>query len=86
LPSLPRCDPTQSNVITGVPIAINRASPRTGYWDDPVNRILPDEAQLEFVRFLDWDELAPRDFSVVEVQVADFLKHPKLAGRYALRR
>jgi hypothetical protein len=72
------------NAVTGVPIAINRASPRTGYWDDPVDRILPEEARMEFVQFFDWDELGPRDLKFVEVRIADFPKHPALAGRYAL--
>ncbi len=74
----------QPNTISGVPLAVNRASPPTGYWDDPVGRILPDDARLEFVRFFDWDELGPRDLQFVQVRIADFPKHPALTGRHAL--
>lgn len=74
----------QPNVSTDVPIDINRATPRTGYWDDPVNRIARGDARMNFVRFFDWDELGLRDFALVEVQVAEFPKYPALSGRYAL--
>jgi hypothetical protein len=71
-------------VETGVPIAINRASPPGPYWDHPVNRIAPGEARMRFVRFFDWDELGPRDFEYLQVRLAEFPAHRDLVGRYAL--
>jgi hypothetical protein len=68
----------------GVPIMINRASPRTGYWDDPVTRVAPGDACLQFVKFFDWDELGLRDFQYAEMVIAEFAAHAELAGRYAL--
>ena len=69
---------------TGVPIMINRASPRTGYWDDPVRQIAPGELRMQFVQLFDWDELGARDFQYVETLIVDFPAHPEVVGRYAL--
>ena len=66
------------------PILINRESPRTGYWDDPVRRIKAGEATLHFVRFFDWGELGIRDFQYIEARIAGFPTRPELEGRYAL--
>lgn len=69
---------------TGIPIMINRASPRTGYWDDPVRQIGPGDARMQFVRFFDWDQLGYRDLQYVETLMVDVSAHPELVGRYAL--
>ena len=69
---------------SGVPIMINRSTPRCGYWDDPVDRVRPSDVRLEFIRFFDFDELGPRDFKYLEVHVADFTGQPHLVGRRAL--
>lgn len=69
---------------SAIPIMINRASPRTGYWDDPVRQIASGEARMQFVRFFDWDELGYRDFQYVETLMVDVPAHPELVGRYAL--
>ncbi len=72
------------NAPLGVPIHVNRAAPRTGYWDHPPNRILPGEAELHFVRWFDFDQLDFRDFRYYEVQVATSSVHPEIVGRAAL--
>jgi hypothetical protein len=61
---------------SGVRIVINRSTPPVGYWDDPVDVVLPsDGARFTFVR---------RDFKYLEVQIEEFVKHPHLVGRRAL--
>ncbi|MBI5850619.1 MAG: hypothetical protein HZB39_06200 [Planctomycetes bacterium] len=69
---------------SGVPIMINRSTPRCGYWDDPVDRVCPSEVRLEFVNFFDFGELGRRDFRYVEVFICDFPSQPHLVGRRAL--
>ncbi len=69
---------------SGVPIMINRTTPRCGYWDDPVDRVRPSDVCLEFVRFFDWAELERRDFRYVQVHIAGFTGRPHLLGRRAL--
>ena len=71
-------------VATTIPIMINRGSPRTGYWDDPVREIAQRQARIQFVRFFDWDELGYRDFQYIESLIMGVAGHPELAGRYAL--
>ena len=68
----------------GTPILINRTSPRSGYWDDPVKTVKASDVDLRFVRFFDWDELGQRDFAYIEVVVQAFPQHPDLVGRAAL--
>jgi hypothetical protein len=74
----------QPSSSSGVPIMINRASARTGYWDDPVRQLTPDEATMHFVRFFDWDEVGQRDFKFIEASITSFPTQPQLVGRYAL--
>jgi len=70
---------------SGVRIMINRSSPPVGYWDDPVDIVLPsDGARFNFVTFFDWAELERRDFKYLEVEIREFAKHPHLVGRRAL--
>jgi hypothetical protein len=74
---IPRTEP-------GIPIMINRSTLRSGYWDDPVDRVGPSDVRLEFVNFFDFDELDRRDFTYVEVFIRDFPLQPQLIGRRAL--
>ena len=70
---------------SGLRIMINRSSPPVGYWDDPVDIVLPsDGAHFNFVTFFDWAELERRDFKYLEVEIREFTKHPHLVGRRAL--
>ena len=60
---------------------INRASPRTGYWDDPVRQVTPDEATMQFVRFFDGDEVGQRDFKFIEARITSFpTQHQLVVG------
>jgi hypothetical protein len=70
-------------VDSGVPILINRTSPPGGYWDDPVTTVKPDDVDLRFVWFFDWDEIGRREFEYLEVVVEACPAHPQVAGRYA---
>ena len=69
---------------SGVPIMINRSTPRCGYWDDPVGQVWPSDVRLEFVNFFDFDQLRRRDFRYVEVFIRDFPSQTHLVGRRAL--
>lgn len=67
-------------------IFINREIPRCGYWDDPVKRVEPDEAKLQFVHYFDFDIAGHRDFEYYEVLILRFDRYPHLVGRHALVR
>jgi hypothetical protein len=70
-------------VTDGTPIHINRDIPRTGYWDHPVAEVRPDDVELHFLRFFDWDELGHRDFAYYEVMV-HASRIAEIVGRAAL--
>lgn len=67
-----------------VPVHVNRSSPRTGYWDDPISAFSPEDAKLRLVDFFDWDDLSRRDFEFVEVAICESQRYPGLVGRAAL--
>ena len=70
--------------VEGVPILINKPRAEgSGYWDDPVNRIGPNDAKLLFVDFFDWDKAGLRDLQFWLVDIADFTTQPHLNGRPA---
>jgi hypothetical protein len=70
---------------TGIRIMINRSEPPVGYWDDPVDFVLPsDGARFDFVTFFDFDQLDRRDFKYLEVEIREFPTRPHLVGRHAL--
>lgn len=71
-------------VDSGVPILINRTSPPSGYWDDPVTSMKADDVDLRFVWVFDWDEIGHRELEYLEVLVEACPTHPQVAGRYAL--
>lgn len=64
------------------PIMLNRERD-SGYWDHPVTEVTKD-AQMTFVRFFDWDQLAVRDNRYVEVVVAAWPSKPDLVGKHGL--
>jgi len=55
-----------------------------GYWDHPVNRIRPGEAEMHFLEYFDWNRLDYLDFRYYRVQIAKFDSRPELVGREAL--
>jgi hypothetical protein len=70
----------------GVPIMIE--NPREGthnqYWDHPITHVRPDEAELRFLDYYDWDELGMRDYQYYLVEIVSFVNHPELERRHAL--
>ena len=64
------------------PIMLNREV-ESGYWDHPVTEIT-EEADIQFVRFFDWDQLATRDYRYVEVVVKSWPTKPELEGKHGL--
>lgn len=64
------------------PFLLNREL-QSGYWDHPLKEVMR-EAQLAFVSFFDWDQLAYRDHRYVRVQVMDWPSHPEAVGKHAL--
>jgi hypothetical protein len=70
----------------GTPILIQKpreGAPR-GYWDDPVNLVKPEQAELLFVAYFDWDEMNYIDLQYYRVKIGRFDTHPELVGREAL--
>jgi hypothetical protein len=69
-----------------VPISIER--PREGdrnhYWDDPVKEVKAADAELHFLDYFDWDEMAYIDFQYYRVRIAAFPSQLHLVGRDAL--
>ena len=70
----------------GVPIMIENPRPGTKnrYWDHPIRRIRPGDAELRFVGYFDWDDLRARDYQYYETEILGFVGHEELRGRRAL--
>ncbi len=68
-----------------IPIMINRSgAPGSGYWDDPVDRIRANDAELHLIDVFDWEQMGYRDFHYYQVRIENLAKHPDLNGRQAL--
>ena len=68
----------------GVKLRVNHHPPNTGtnMWGSPVIRLnsqLP--YQFRFVCFRDWNQLAPRDFCLLQVLIERLDQQPDLVGR-----
>ena len=64
---------------------INREARRaSGYWDHPKNRIAPQDAELFFARFFDFDERTYRDFRYLEVLIVSSADDPGICDHWAL--
>jgi hypothetical protein len=70
----------------GTPIMIQNPRPGapTGYWDDPVNIVKPEEAELIFIAYFDWNKMDYIDLRYYHVKITSFDGHPELVGREAL--
>ncbi|HEY2546827.1 MAG TPA: hypothetical protein VGI46_12235 [Candidatus Acidoferrum sp.] len=70
----------------GTPIMIQNPRPGapTGYWDDPLKLIRPEEAELLFIAYFDWNQMDYIDLQYYRVRVASFDAHPELVGLAAL--
>ena len=72
--------------VHGTPIMIQNPRPGapTGYWDDPVNLVKSEQAELLFIAYFDWDEMDYIDLQYYRVKIASFDAHSELVGREAL--
>jgi hypothetical protein len=71
-------------VAQGTPILINRDLPRGGYWDHPVKTVKPNDIELDFLRYFDFDVQNYREYRYVEVSIHASVNHPEIIGRTAL--
>lgn len=72
--------------VQGTPIMIQNPRPGAprGYWDDPVNRLKPGQAELHFVSYFDWNQMDYIDLRYYRAKIASFDAHSELIGREAL--
>lgn len=77
---------TVPSLAHGTPIMIQSPRPGapTGYWDDPVNLVKPEQAELLFIAYFDWNEMDYIDLRYYRVKIASFDAHAELVGREAL--
>jgi len=69
---------------TDIPVMINRSTPASGYWDDPVKVIKTSDVDLALIGFFDWDEYNQKDCRYYRVRIIDCKSQPNLNGRDAL--
>lgn len=69
---------------TDVPILINRSTPATGYWDDPLKAIAASDINMALINFFDWDPYKQKDLRYYRVRITDCKSQPSLIGRDAL--
>jgi hypothetical protein len=69
---------------TEVPVKISRSPGRDGYWDHPVDRLGPGDADMRFVDFFDFDLSGHIDFHYYLVKIERSARHAALAGHHAL--
>lgn len=72
--------------IQSAPIMIQNPRPDrpSGYWDHPLNRLSPGDAQLQFLKYFDWNRLDYVDFRYYQVKIESFGANAELPGREAL--
>jgi hypothetical protein len=69
----------------GVPLLINRPSADGNwYWDSYDGRVGPNEVELHFQEWFDWNNYGRRAFQYYRTKVHAFDKHPEFVGRKAL--
>jgi hypothetical protein len=54
-----------------------------GYWDHPLNRVKPGEAELLFIAYFDWNRMDYVDLRNYRVKIARFDAHSEVIGREA---
>jgi hypothetical protein len=69
---------------TPIMIQNPRSERETGYWDHPVTRIKPAEADFLFIAYFDWNRMDYADLRYYRARIAQFAAHPELVGRDAL--
>jgi hypothetical protein len=71
-------------LVTEVPVMISRTPGRSGYWDHPVDRLGPEDLDLRFIDFFDFDASGHIDFHYYRVRIERSTRHAALAGHEAL--
>ena len=66
-----------------VPLIVNRSNPSGTYWDDSV-KLKPDDCELLFIGFFDWDRHNTIEMRYLRVLVASCAAEPRVVGRHAL--
>lgn len=69
---------------TEVPVMISRTPSGGTYWDHPVDRLGPEDADMRFVDFFDFDQSGYVDFRYYLVSIESCARHPALQGHQAL--
>ena len=71
---------------SGLPIHINRENGKNkqSYWDHPVNFIKPEDVEMKFIDFFDFDKYGFRDFEFYFVNIISSSTNKDLIGRNAL--
>ena len=71
--------------VTDVPAMISRdATPHCGYWDHAIKRVSPNDVDLRFIDFFDFDQSGYVDFQYYLVSIESSSKYPNLQGHRAL--
>lgn len=66
-----------------LPTIINRDKPASGYWDYPVEYIVPEKTDLRLISCFDFDQLGFQDIQYLRVRIIGS-DNPELIGRDAL--
>jgi hypothetical protein len=71
---------------SGIPLNINRdrGSSKREYWDHPVDFIKPDDVDMKFIDFYDFDQYGFRDFEFYLVNIKESSIDTNLKERNAL--
>lgn len=72
------------SVETGVPLNVSREKNNLHYWDYPIDLIKPNEADMRFIDFYDFDLLEFREYQYCRVKIIDSNVYPDLVGHDAL--
>lgn len=67
-----------------LPILIQRSANESGYWDNPVNSVKRDDAEMMFLAYFDWNNMDYLDFHYYRVKIAKFETHPEVEKLEAL--
>ena len=69
---------------SGIPIMISRTVGSSGYWDHSITSLLPNDAEIAFLEYFDWDQHALIDFRYYRCTIIDSVRHPEIRGHHAL--
>jgi len=70
--------------LTDIPVMISRDPTPHGNWDHAVKRVSPNDVDLRFIDFFDFDQSGYIDFHYYLVSIESSSKYPNLQGHRAL--